>query len=385
MSLRQEVAIVGIGWSKVYRRAEVPLGALALDACKEAIKDAGVKASDIDGVSCAPHQPFGGAGTVNGVDLVNPSLVIQALDLDVRWTERCEGMITHSLINTINMVRAGACNYALVFRALHNPSGRYSHINPKQIGGPGQYTAPYGISGGMDQYASLMQGYMDKYGAQKEDVGRFVVNNRQMALKFPYGYWYQHRPEVLTLDDYMTSRTITGPMSLYDCDMPIQGAGAFVITTGERARDLKNPPAYVRGMATDAPEERGLFTPLEDYMESGKKTIGRLWKDSGLTLSDVDVLNFYDGYSILTPLWAEVLGLCKEGEAFSWVASPTVPLNTSSGNLGAGRLHGFPHLADGAYQVMGRSGPRQVKDAEFSLVTIAPCPGQAVIFGKDPH
>src|SRR5207248_1163933 len=113
---------------------------------------------------------------------------------------------------------------------------------------------------------------------------------------------------------------------------------------------------------------------LEEYMAIGKVTATNLCRNAGIAPEDIDLVNLYDGFSPVTPFWVESLGLCGEGESFAWVADPAIPLNTSSGNLGAGRMHGVPHLMDGALQVMGRSGARQVKDAGIAVSIVAPAP-----------
>ena len=382
-SIGGKVAVVGLGHSKVYRRDDVPLGRLAVDACSNAIEDAGLKPSDIDGVACVPDQPFEGSGNVEGLDLVTPTFIIRALGLDVSWVETVRGLVGNSLIEAINSVGAGSCDYALVFRALHNPKGRYGATNPTGAGGPGQFSSPYGVYAPA-QFAHLQQRYMDKYGATREQMATFVVNNRKNANIWEHGYWNQLQQE-LTLEDYLESRMISAPMCIHDCDIPVQGCGAFVITTAERARDLKHPPAYILG--TSAPHPMGGIrrVTLEDNIAAGAQVGQHLWKSAGIGPEDADVVNVYDGFSIITPLWLEGMGFCREGEAFSYIATPPLPLNTSSGNLGTGRMHGVPHFMDSAFQVMGRSGPRQVKDAEIAVAAVGPLPGgAAIVFSKAP-
>jgi len=295
-------------------------------------------------------------------------------------------MVTQTFIQAVNAIAAGVSKYVLIFRSMHNPDGRYGRTDPTTVGGAAQFTFPYGATGPTG-FAALQRRYMEKYGATREQLGAFVVRARETGLKWPDGYWYQRRPEPLTLDDYMNARPISEPMSIYDCDLPVQGAAAFVMTTADRAADLPGPAAYIRGTAVsptffDASSD---WHTLEQYLEIGKTMAKHLYATAGVGPGDVDVANLYDGFSLIAPLWAEAFELCGEGEAFSWIADPTIPLNTSSGNLGAGRMHGSPHLMDGAMQVMGRSGERQVEGAEISLVAIAPTRiGGGVVFSRDP-
>ena len=381
-----KVAVVGIGHSKVYRRAEVPLGNLAIDACTKAIEDAGLKASDIDGVATTPLQPFDlGEPDNEGVNRVTPGFIVRALGLDVNWGELVTGMVGQSLILAINAVAAGACKYALVWRAMYNPVGRrYGHSSPSAMGGPAQFTGPYGLFGPAT-FAFLAQRYMDRYGATREQMAAFIVNNRRKALMWEHGYWYQNGGQELTVDDYMTARMISEPLCIHDCDIPVHACGAFVVTTAERARDLRHPPAYVLGTSSPYRVETSQVRRLEDYMEAGAQQARHLWENSGVGPKDVDVANIYDGFSIICPLWLESLGFCGEGEGFSYIGSPTIPLNTSSGSLGSGRMHGASHIVDAVLQVMGRSGPRQVEDAHISMVVVMPAPGEGLVFSRTPN
>lgn len=374
-----KAAVVGIGQSRLFRRAEVPLGVLAVEACQRAIEDAGLTSADIDGIAAVPRQPFEGAGSVDGLNFVTPGFVVRALNLDVSWGQLMDTMVGHSMVEAINAVAAGACQTALVYRALHNPEGRYGRTAPTGAAGSAQFSAPYGIYP-PGVFALSWQRYNHKYGRKREEMAPFIVNNRKNALMWEFGYWAQYRPEALSVEDYLNSRMISDPVCIYDCDIPVQGCGAFVITTAERARSLRQPPAYVLGAVAPIVRPAGTVAgSLEGAQEAAGRLAGHLWANTGLSAEDMDVANLYDGFSFITPLWVEAMGFAKEGEAFDFMRPENIaidggkmPLNTSSGNLGTGRLHGVPHIMDGAMQVMGRSGPRQVTDAELSLVVVGP-------------
>ena len=368
---RAKVAVVGVGHSKVYRRAEEPLGKLAVDAARAAIADAGLEVKDIDGVTTSPVHPAAGVGALDGVQMVSTWFMIDALKLNPSWSDLAGYMVTQAFDQAVNAVAAGVCKFALVFRALHNPDGRYGRTDQSVAYGANQWVVPYG-STGPTTIAQQLRRYMQKYGGTREQLGRFVVRNREYGLKNPNSYWYQHRREHLTLDEYLNARPISEPVGMLDCDIPIQGAGAFVITSAERARSLVKRPAYILGSAI-SPE---FFSPVaypdtvESQIEVGRRMGVHLYSNSGITVGDVDVANLYDGYTPNVPFWADAMGFCAEGEGLAWVADPDIPLNTSGGNQGCGRMHGVPHLMDGAMQVMGRSGERQVEGANISLVCV---------------
>jgi acetyl-CoA acetyltransferase len=370
-SRRARAAVIGFGHSKVYRRAEVPLGQLAIQAARLAIADAGLRVSDIDGVMTSPIHPAAGEASIDGVHIVSTYFMIKALGLDPSYCDQGGVMVTQAFVQGINAVAAGACNYALVFRALHNPHGRYGRTNPPYAYGNDQWYLPYGVTG-PTTIAQELRRYMETFGGTREHLGAFVVRNRDQGLKNENGYWYQHRPERLTLDDYLAARPISEPLGVHDCDIPIQGAAAFIITSSDRASALAERPAYVLATAI-SPE---FFSPVgypdtfESQIDAGRWMAKHLYANADIGVRDIDVVNLYDGFSANVPFWADALGLCEHGHGLPWIANPNIPLNTSGGNLGNGRMHGVPHLMDGAMQVMGRSGIRQIKDAKISVVCI---------------
>lgn len=389
---RALAAIAGVGISRVYRHDEVALGVLAVEAIRAAVADAGLETKDIDGLSTTPYQPFEGAGDTEGVSILTPEFVTRSLGMDVAWAERQLRPLGASLVNTVHAVASGQCRYALCFRGLYSPAGRrYGYTSPETVGGDGQFSAPYGANP-ISTFALLAQEHMHRYGSTREQLGQFVVRNRDQALKWEHGYWYQRGAGPITLDDYLTARMVCSPLGLHDCDLPIQVAGAFVITTPERAKDLPHRPAYVLGCSSPftvskfhARAAAGGVCSLAEYMEHGRQIARHLWKNAGVSPTEVDVANLFDGFSVQTPLWAEAMGFCPEGQGFDFVSSPPIPLNTSSGNLGGGRNHGIGHVMDTVLQIRGEAGPRQVEAADLFLVTCNQnTDGQALLFSRTP-
>lgn len=379
---RARTAIVGVGHSAVHRRDDVSLGSLARDACLAAIADAGLQPSDIDGVVIDPVQPFDGAGRVDGINFVSPQFLIWALGLDVTWHAAPEWSSTlGAVIEGSNAAASGNCRAVLAVRALHNPSGRYGHAAPEFAEDGFQYTAPYGVDA-PGRFAQLWMRYMHDYGTTREQMAPYIVQARHNGLLWEHGYWTQHRPMSLTEEDYLSSRMVSDPICVLDCDIPVQACAAFVITDAARAQDGPHRPAYLRGWAVPrraagAPE----IMTLDEVRYASELFAKHLYRNAGVTPADVDVANVYDGFSIFVPIWLETLGFCKEGEAFDFMMPEQIglqgslPVNTSGGNLGAGRMHGVAQVMDGVLQVMGRSGERQVANAEVVLATAGGFPG----------
>jgi acetyl-CoA acetyltransferase len=282
-------------------------------------------------------------------------------------------MVLSAVIEAVNAIAAGACDYALVWRALHAPSGTYGAISTNQVTGPTEFTLPYGFGSPFQLHALAYQRYLSQYGATREHMASMVVNQRANANKNERAYFYD-RP--MTRDDYLNARMIADPLCLFDCDIPVEGAVAVVLTNAERARDLKNPPAYIAGYGQNTdPRPNLLVYTLVDYMAGGGSIAEQVWERSGLGAGDVDVAELYDGFSPSTYYWLESAGFCGLGEAFEFVQDGRIaiggqlPVNTHGGALSEGRLHSMGHLAEGVFQITRRAGPRQVADCHVALVT----------------
>jgi acetyl-CoA acetyltransferase len=171
----------------------------------------------------------------------------------------------------------------------------------------------------------------------------------------------------MTLDDYLNSRMISTPLRLFDCDVPCDGATAVIVSRRELADDMAQPPVYIEAMGA-ALHDRTNWDQLKDLTRTvGAAAATQMWRRTSLTPADVDIAELYDGFSYLTMLWLEALQLCGFGESGSFVDGGTrialdgsLPLNTSGGQLSAGRLHGYGFLHEACVQLRGEGGDRQV-------------------------
>jgi acetyl-CoA acetyltransferase len=395
LSRKHRAAVVGIGHSKITRRAEKPLGVHAVDAARTAIADAGLTMADIDGIASTPSVPFNSEEALfDGVHYVTSHLLQRVLGANTTWADDEELMVGNSFVKAVEAIEAGACTAVLVLRALHNPAGVYGETVSELAFGRNQYMLPYG-NFYPSMFAQWWTRYQDRYGSgSREQMATFVVQARKHGLMNPDGYWTNFKPEPLTVDEYLSARMVTSPLGLYDCDIPLQGAAAFVLTTAERAADLGRPAAYVHGavnpgMRTHMHSAGAL--PLEEEEETAALRGKLLWNDSGLKPTDLSTADIYDGFSFLAFPWLEGLGICERGTAFEFIQDGRttlggeLPLNLGGGNIGAGRMHGVPQLMGAVRQVMGRAGAAQVADAQFSLATVGNALfGAAVVFGREP-
>ena len=375
----KQVCITGVGQSPVGRPS--PEGALRLtvDACLAAIADAGLSRSDIDGLTTYP----GGSQDGSGFSPVGATETMLALGLQPVWIGASTEGHAHmgAIISAIQAIAAGLCRHVLVFRTVAQASARAQvHHAGVMGGGPERgvparggsaWTVPFNAYSPANIYALYAQAYLSKYGATQAQLGAVAVNSRRMAALNPNAIY--RTP--ITIEDYLSSRVISSPLRLYDCDTHIDGSTAILLSHRDLAGDLARPPIHIESMGMSLGGfgiglHRGDFTA----MPSDRAGV-MLWSRTDLKPADVDVAQIYDGFSILTLLWLESLGFCKRGEAAAFVEGGAriglegeLPLNTSGGQLSAGRFHGFGHTYEACLQLWGRAGERQIKDAQLAVV-----------------
>ncbi|TMK55235.1 MAG: thiolase family protein [Actinobacteria bacterium] len=391
---RSKVAIAGFAQSQVERHAGVPLGALAVDTAQRAIADAGLSREQIDGFATGSLLPSaGGQAIVDGVSIVTSNWLAENLGINPRFAAGFQGygQLVGAVMLAVNAVAAGAADYVLLHRALHNPAGRYHQNVMTEASGTAQWVAPQGFWGPPVTIALPYNEYLQRYGASREAMATVVVEARANGARIPWSYWHD-RP--LTVDDYLSARVVADPICILDCDIPVDGVAAFVFTTAERARDLPNPPVYVAGYAQGHPTTPRfpLHWALDDIMGAGVETARRLWEHSGLSRRDIDVPQLYDGFSPFIYFWLESLGYCGLGEAHRFVQDGAIsarggglPILSGGGAIGNGRMHGVPQMLECYLQLSRRAGERQLPAADVGLAChSSPHFGGAALYSAEP-
>jgi len=421
-----KTAIVGIGHSPTYRRwdesPETSMGGLALQAARQALEDAGLTVNGIDGVISSPG-PIGGrwgrpippavsarfnhaeGDPEDGISKVTAGWLARNLGIaEPKVIADYSGMFG-ALVNTgVELVISGECSTVMLVRPLNNFEGRYQHGGrnaESTIAGPRQFTIPYGYSGGMTTFSNTFNRYLAKYHESHDNMADFAVNNRDKGLLTEWGYYYQHRREHITRDDYINGRQIATPLNIYDADLPIHVAGVVILTTAERARDLRQPPAYVRSTYGLAPAEgeeydegggSGVVAGLLETIETRAALQAKsLYERAGLGPRDMGFANLYDGFLLFVPHWIEAFGFCRPGEGVEFTRpehvgiSGTFPINPHGGNNGVGRSHGVNHYYEAVLQIRKQAGLRQVKNTDACVVVVGPPPGgESTILTRDP-
>lgn len=373
-SNRGQVAISGVGFSEVGRSAKRPLGLLARTAIEAAVADCGLTLADIDGIATYPDPPFAGAPRIDGGSMVSAAYVISnILPGPINWfTEVASGFIPGAFEEATNALLAGACQYAVVWRAVHRPAGTYGRVESKGVGGDAQFAGPFGVASPIQWHALTLRRYTERYGDPSMALGTQAVIQRDNAQANEFAY-FNDKP--ITMDDYLASRVVVDPLRLLDCDIPVQACTAVVLTTADRARDLNTRPAYVAGFGQNPIRRPDLVHYTQhDYYESGRALADILWRHSGIGPSEVSVAELYDGFSPSLLYWLEAAGFCPAGEGAAFILDGhtrrdgDLPVNTHGGSLSQGRLHGMGHIAEAALQVSGRADGRQVADCAVACM-----------------
>jgi acetyl-CoA acetyltransferase len=226
-----------------------------------------------------------------------------------------------------------------------------------------EWTLPFGAASAACWVAQYAQAHMHRYGTTPEQLAQIALNARRNAALNPNAIYR----DPMTIDDYFASRMITTPLRLFDCDVPCDGATAFIVSRRELAEDLASQPVYVEAIGT-AMRDRPSWDQIHDLTRTvGADAATQMWSRTGLTPADVDLAEIYDGFSFLTLLWLEALGLCPMGESGPFVEGGhrisrdgPLPLNTHGGQLSGGRLHGYGFLHEACVQLRGQAGERQL-------------------------
>jgi acetyl-CoA acetyltransferase len=210
------------------------------------------------------------------------------------------------------------------------------------------------------------------YGTTREQLGQIPLACRRHAALNPVATYR----DPLTLDDYLGARMISWPLCLFDCDVPVDGSTAVIVSAVDTVADLRARPVYVDAVGT---AYRGRYS-WDQQDELGQMAATgaaeHLWSRTSLRPGDVDTAQLYDGFSVLALVWLEALGFCKLGEGGAFVEDAArislggqLPLNTSGGQLSGGRLHGFGLVHESVVQLRGQAGDRQVADAQVAVVS----------------
>jgi len=362
-------AVAGVGYTPFTASTPKSVLELARDACTEAIADAGMDRRDVDGMASfmVMHDsvPTQAVATVLGLPQLRFSL-----DLDLGGQAPC-----HLVTQAAAAVTTGQAEAVLVFRAMKGRSG--SRVGGMEFfGAGGQYRYPVGYGAYMMYVAMWAQRFLAETGQGELDLAAVALAQREYAMANERAF----RRKPLTLDEYLETPYVVDPFRGADCTIEVDGACAVLVTSIERARDLRQPPAVVAAGGYRAGPRPGLdigdHLSFRDYTRNYTSLLGpEMYTRSGLRPADVQFAEIYDCFTSTVLIGLEGLGLCGRGGSGEFIRSGgtkltgALPTNTNGGLLAEGYLHGMNTVAEAVLQIQGRGGDRQAPRHEVGIVT----------------
>lgn len=379
-----QTAISGVGYTAFTKQSGRSISSLALEACRNALDDCGLDASQIDGVVTFSYFNDSVPAQAVATGLAIPGLGY-ALDLNLGGQAPC-----FAVINAAMAVAAGMARHVLVYRALNGRSG--IRIGSTQYpAATSQYRYPIGFTAYPQYIGMWARRYMIETGATEADFGAVVRVQRDYAAANKRAIVRR----TLTVEEYLASPWVVEPFRVADCTSEVDGACAVVVTSLERARDLAVAPAVIQGGAWATGPASGLdgadLHNWPDYSRNCQHYVApRLWSRSTITPDDIQFAEIYDCFSPVVLMALEGIGLVERGGGGSFVRSGAtalggrLPVNTHGGLLCEGYLHGMNTVTEAALQIQGRSGARQVPRHDACVVTSgALMDGSAMILTSD--
>jgi len=376
-SLKDKVAVVGIGETDYTRGSGVSDLHLVLEASKKAIDDAGIKSTDIDGMV----QPW---GLVKSEDMV-AGLGIQ--DLKYAAVVMMGGASpVASLQDAVMAIGGGFADYVLVALGFNGYSGvrggtmdeRARQLIATLI--PGQqirrdFEHPYGYLVPVQWYSILFSRWMHECNI-KLNTSPFAPMALTMRKHAQLNEKAYMRGRPMTPEEYEASPFLTYPLRRFDCCLETDGGAAVVLTSAERARDLKQKPVYIMGTGEGHPDSPDDVTNRPDMLRVGlTKATSRAFDMAGVSRSDIDFAQIYDCFTATVMLELEALGFCKKGESPDFIKGGRIelggelPINTHGGLLSQAHIVGINHVVEAVKQLRGQAGAAQVKGCKIGLVT----------------
>lgn len=364
--MTEPCAIVGIGETQVGKQPGRTATDLQAEAVIRACDDAGISVGDLDGLfDMGPYsRPFP-MFSANLTEYLGIRLRRQAT-IDVG------GILSplHMINNAAWAIQRGecslvACTFGEAAATGRTKKGRGWTMDADDL----EFEEPFGLVGSVVPYAMVMARYMAEYGSSPEEFGAIAMSARRHALMNDNAV--MRKP--LTMDEYLGSRPIALPIRLFDCSIIVDGAGAIIVASPDRAKELGRTPIEVRSSTMLSSHRNiGQFPGIG---ELGIGEVGRRALDqAGISLSDIDLLQVHDAFTISVVVFLEELGFCRPGTAGRVALEGGIdlgsdcPVNTNGGHLSQGHVAGFLHITEAVRQLRGDAGVRQVENAEFVMV-----------------
>ena len=364
--IRDRAAIVGIGETRFGRQLEASEKRLALEAILAALDDAGIEPAEVDGLASYTLESTDEVEIAKNLGLADVTFFSQ-----VGWGggagPACVGQLAMA-------IAAGQCRVGVAWRSRKRGSGGRPWAAQQQPSVAGAWTRPFGLLRPVDEIALLARRYLHETGATREHLADVAIAVRRMANRNPRAVMHAR---TLSREEYLAARFVSEPLCLFDNCLETDGALACVLVPAERARDCRQPPAYVHAFAQGLPRQSHAMVNYwcdDPLMGPSWACAERLYRESEFQAADIPVAQLYDAFTPLVPLSLEGYRFCKRGEGAAFGESGALelggrlPINTSGGGLSEAYVHGFNLINEGVRQMRGTS-TSQVEGAEACLVS----------------
>ena len=367
MSLRGKAAITGVGETAYVRGSGKSAFQLQIEASLTAIADAGLTPKDIDGIipigiTGAPAEEF---VTNFGIEDLRFSALTPMGGASSIAAVQCAAAA----------IAAGLCSHVLIAAGRNSFLGARAGVRiheMPQFHFVTEFELPLGAIAPAQLYAPMARRHMELYGTTSKQLGEIAVTIRQHALLNDNAI--MKKP--ITLEDHQKSRMIADPFRLLDCSLESDGGAAFVVSAAERAKDMRQPPTYVMGVAEGHPDSPSSITQRSDMTRLGMaKAAPKAFAMAQVRHDDIDVAEIYDCFTWIVLCQLEDMGFCKKGEGGAFVEGGRLrldgdlPTNTHGGLLSQAHMLGLNHVVELVRQLRGEAGRAQVAGAEIGLAT----------------
>jgi acetyl-CoA acetyltransferase len=348
--IRDATCIVGVGNSRYGSFPETDDYGLGVEALKMALDDAGLALHDLDGLIVGRIRSYETFSEMIGFDK-------QRLDLQLNSAGR------FSAVSVMLAAQALVMGQATCIALVYGNNGK--SVRDSYGGAPGLYS-PWGFTSPGARHALMARRHMDLYGTTSEHFGHVGMTFRRHASLNPNAV----RREPFTIEEHQASRFVAEPLHLLDYCQINDGAVALIMTTADRAKDLKQRPAYISGFARSDDYGRASIYPEDLWYGALQDVASRVYGAAGIDRDGIDGLMIYDNFSPTVLFALEGMGFCARGEGGPFVAEGHLalgarwPTNTSGGHLSESYMQGWALLAEAARQVRGDCGERQIENCE---------------------
>lgn len=359
-------AIVGAGETKTGKRPEATTHSLHQEAIKACLDDAGILASDVDGL--VTNQPLNDAHRTYAVRVAHMVGVKPTFAADLALG----GATPSSMVQTAAMaIEAGLATTVVCVharkRATPDPTRGHSIRN-----GDEDWEEPWGFFGAVATHAFTARRHMYEYGTRSEDLAHVAIACRKHACLNQAAT--MRKP--MSVEDHQQSRMLIDPLRLFDCCLESDGGGAVLVTSAERARDFPKRPAYILGIGQHHPHFSLIDAPSLTTL-GGKVSSEMAYRMAGLTPGDMDFAEIYDCFTITLLITLEDYGFCRKGEGKDFVKDGRIelggqlPVNTHGGLLSQAHIEGMLHITEAVKQLRGGEvePERQVPNARVGIVS----------------